>query len=134
MREWWSCCSRPSRLRSSSLFFVLVIRLYALLLLLLVVAVVGCSARIERLVLLLKAALDARKRLMVTFNVPADKLDAMLAVVPSLKAPTVSALHGGAGFAVQVAVDSSSIPTLIPRIKEEGGSDLVVTSIRMLVA
>lgn len=95
---------------------------------------IACSARIERLVLLLKAALDARKRLMVTFNVPSDKLDTMLAVVPSLKAPTVSALHGGAGFAVQVAVEASSIPTLIPRIKEEGGSDLVVTSIRMLVA
>ena len=36
-------------------------------------------ARIERLVMLLKSVLDARKRLMVTFNVAAGKLDGMVA-------------------------------------------------------
>lgn len=91
-------------------------------------------ARIQKLALLLQAVIDARKRLMITFNCPPDKLETMIAIVPSLKAPTVSQLHGSAGYAIQVAVEASAIPTLIPRIKEEGGSDLVVTSIRMLVA
>ena len=36
-------------------------------------------ARIERLAMLLKAVLDARKRLMLTFNVAADKVDSMVA-------------------------------------------------------
>ena len=51
-----------------------------------------------------------------------------------MKAPTVSALHGDSGYAVQFAAEASAVPTLIPHITEEGGSDIVVTSIRMLVA
>lgn len=78
--------------------------------------------------------LDARKRLMLTFNCPADKLDAMLAFLPSLKAPTVLRLHGEAGYAIQVAAEASKVPLLVPQIKAQGGSDIVVTSIRMLVA
>lgn len=121
-------------------------------------------ARIEQLALLLTSVLDARKRLMVTFNCPVDKLAHMLEIIPAcvfcvavivhtlsliarhthqppppplqlcrLKAPTVSQLHGG-GYAIQIAADSASVPALIPQIKREGGSDIVVTTIRMLVA
>lgn len=40
-------------------------------------------ARIEQLALLLRSVLDARKRLMLTFNCPADKLESMLAFLPA---------------------------------------------------
>jgi ATP phosphoribosyltransferase len=46
----------------------------------------------------------------------------------------VSPLHHGAGYAVQIAAETSQVPALIPVIKEEGGSDIVVTSIKQLVA
>lgn len=36
--------------------------------------------------------------------------------------------------AVQIAVETSAVPTLIPHIKDEGGTDIVVTTIRMLTA
>lgn len=91
-------------------------------------------ARIEKLALLLKSVLDARKRLMLTFNCPSDKLDDVLAFLPALKAPTVSKLHGDNGYAVQIAAEASAVPGLVPKIKAIGGSDIVVTSIRMLVA
>lgn len=90
-------------------------------------------ARIEKLATLLKSVLDARKRLMVTFNCPVDKLEHMIANLPALKAPTVSKLHGEAGYAIQVAVEVSIVPTLVVHIREEGGSDIVVTSIKMLI-
>jgi len=35
---------------------------------------------------------------------------------------------------VQIAVETSAVPTLIPHIKDEGGTDIVVTTIRMLTA
>ena len=90
---------------------------------------------LPQLGLLLKSVLDARKRLMVTFNVPdAATLDRVLTFLPALRAPTVSALHGNAGFAVQIAAEASVVPALIPNIKAHGGSDLVIASIRMLVA
>ena len=85
--------------------------------------------------LLLKSVLDARGRLMVTFNVPdAATLEKVLSFLPSLRSPTVSSLHHGAGFAVQVAAQAGAVPELVPLIKEHGGMDIVISSIRMLVA
>lgn len=43
--------------------------------------------RIEKLALLLTAVLNARKRLMVTFNCPADKLAHMLDIIPACVPP-----------------------------------------------
>jgi ATP phosphoribosyltransferase-like protein len=51
-----------------------------------------------------------------------------------LKAPTVSELHHKMGFAVQIAAPAETVPVLIPRLHELGGSDIVVSSIKMLVA
>lgn len=56
----------------------------------------------------------------------------------SMRQPTVSALHGASGatvgYALQIAARANEIPNLIPVIKAEGGTDLIVTGIRMLVA
>jgi ATP phosphoribosyltransferase len=46
----------------------------------------------------------------------------------------VSPLHHVAGYAVQIAAEAALVPSLIPVIKEEGGSDIVVTAIKQLVA
>lgn len=92
------------------------------------------KARIEKFASLLQAVLDARKRLMVTFNISADKLEAVLDKLPAARAPTVSPLHHAQGFAVQIAAETSTVPALLPFIKEQGGTDIVVTSIKMLMA
>jgi len=46
----------------------------------------------------------------------------------------VSPLHHGSGFAVQIAALCEQVPLLIPKIKAAGGSDIVVNSIKMLIA
>lgn len=91
-------------------------------------------ARIEKFAMLLRAVLDARKRLMITFNIAADKLDSVLEKLPAARAPTVSSLFHSSGFAVQIAVEAGKVPVLIPYIKEAGGSDIVVTTLKMLVS
>ena len=45
----------------------------------------------------------------------------------------VVAASGAAKARTQVAVEASTVPALIPHIKEAGGSDIVVTTIKMLV-
>ena len=65
---------------------------------------------------------------------PADVLERMLKFLPAMNAPTVSTLYGGSGFAVQIAAEASVVPTLVPQIKEFGGTDIVISSIRMLIA
>ena len=91
-------------------------------------------ARIEMLAVLLQSVLDARRRVLVSFNCPANRLDEIIAFLPAMKKPTVSSLCYDGGFAVSTAAETKLLPSLIPRIKEAGGTDLVVLPIRMLVA
>jgi ATP phosphoribosyltransferase len=88
---------------------------------------------IERFVLVLKAVLEARKRVMVEVNVPADRLEALIAVLPCMREPTVSPLHGDTGYAVKAAVPREDLASIIPEIKAQGGSDIVVTKLAQIV-
>jgi len=90
--------------------------------------------RIEDLVLLVTSVLEARRRVMVEVNVPEERLPAVLEVLPCMRQPTVSPLAGGDGFAVKAAVPRSELPTVVPRIKAAGGSDIVVTRLAQIVA
>ena len=85
------------------------------------------SAGIERLAMLLKSVLDARRRVMLEVNVDAKSLERLVALLPCMREPTIAQLHGGAGYAVKVAVPRSDLPVLIPQIKACGGADIVVT-------
>jgi ATP phosphoribosyltransferase len=89
---------------------------------------------IENFAMLCRAVLDARRRVMIEANVPADRLDAVVAVLPGMGSPTVAHLAGGEGYAVKAAVARSELPVLIPRIKEAGGSDIVVFQLAQIVA
>ncbi len=91
-------------------------------------------AAIEDLVMLLRSVLEARKRVVVELNVPADRLEAVVGILPAMREPTVSPLHGDAGYAVKVAVPRADLPRLIPRIKAAGGCDIVVTAPSQIVA
>lgn len=89
--------------------------------------------RIERLVLLLRSVLDARERVMLEVNVPPDRLEAVIAVLPSMREPTMSPLHGDQGFALKAAVPRRDLPQVIPEIKARGGTDIVVTALAQIV-
>ncbi len=53
---------------------------------------------IEEITTLLSGALAARGKVLVKLNVSEDKLDAVIAVLPAAKAPTVSRLYGSWNF------------------------------------
>jgi ATP phosphoribosyltransferase-like protein len=89
--------------------------------------------RIEHFVLLVRSVLDARKRVMVEVNVPADRLEEVVSVLPCMREPTISPLHHEAGFAVKAAVPRDDLPGLIRAIKERGGTDIVVFEIAQIV-
>jgi ATP phosphoribosyltransferase len=87
----------------------------------------------ERLVLVLRSVLEARRRVMVEVNVSRDNLEAVVAALPCMREPTIAPLHGDAGYAVKAAVPRSDLPRIIPEIKARGGTDLVVTDIAQIV-
>ncbi len=88
---------------------------------------------IEHIALLLRSVLDARRRVMVEVNCGADGLEALIAVMPAMRQPTVNRLHGDAGYAVKAAVPRQDLPRLIPRIKAAGGTDIVVSTLAQIV-
>jgi len=90
-------------------------------------------ARIERFALLVRAVLDARRRVMLELNVPAERLEAVCALLPCMREPTIAALHGATGYAVRAAVPKSELARLVPELKGAGGTDLVVSTLSQLV-
>jgi ATP phosphoribosyltransferase len=87
----------------------------------------------EQLKTLLDGVLDARGKVLVKLNVPKESLDAVIAIVPSMKAPTVNELFGGQGYAVEAVVPKSQINVLIPALKDAGATDLLELPISKIV-
>lgn len=93
----------------------------------------GLRQRIENLALILSSVIEARRRVMLEINVSADRLDGLIEILPSLREPTIASLHGGGGFAVKAAVPRERLATLLPLIRERGGTGIVVSHIDQLV-
>jgi len=89
--------------------------------------------RVEDLVLLLRSVLDARRRVMLEVNASAACLEAVVAVLPAMRRPTVAPLFGDDGFAVKAAVPSELLPQVIPALKAAGGTDVVVSRLAQIV-
>ena len=90
-------------------------------------------ARVDDLVLLLSSVIEARQRVMIELNVSNDRFEAVIEILPCMREPTVSRLHHEAGFAVKAAVPRRDLAELIPRIKQAGGTDIVVSSLSQIV-
>jgi ATP phosphoribosyltransferase len=81
---------------------------------------------------LLLGALAAEGRVLIKLNVTEAARDAVLAVVPSMKAPTVSPLADG-GYAIETVVDKRGVNRLIPELKAAGATDILELPITKIV-
>jgi ATP phosphoribosyltransferase len=87
----------------------------------------------EQLKTLLDGVLEARGNVLVKLNVGEAELDAVIALLPSMKSPTVSKLFGDGGFAVETVVAKSTINTLIPALKDAGATDIIELPLAKIV-
>jgi ATP phosphoribosyltransferase len=85
-----------------------------------------------QLLTLLDGALEARTKVLVKLNVAAADQERVLALLPSMKSPTISSLAGG-GFAVETVVEKRTINTLIPALKDAGASDILELPLSKIV-
>ena len=86
----------------------------------------------EQVMTLLNGVLDARGKVLLKLNVDEDHRDAVLAVLPSMKSPTVSPLSGG-GYAVESVIEKRTVNLVIPALREAGATDLLEMSISKIV-
>ena len=81
--------------------------------------------KIGQIVLLLKGALRAENMVGLKMNVPEEKLEDVIGLLPSLNAPTVAGLYHSTWFSVETVVDSTVVRELIPRLIKEGAEGIV---------
>ncbi len=89
-------------------------------------------AAMDDITTLLLGALAAEGRVLIKLNVSEADRDAVLAVVPSMKAPTVSPLADG-GYAIETVVDKRGVNRLIPDLKAAGATDILELPISKIV-
>jgi ATP phosphoribosyltransferase len=82
---------------------------------------------------LLQGAMEARTKVLVKLNVSQDDLDAVIALLPAMKAPTVSELFGGGGYAVETVVPKAEINVLIPALSDHGATDIIEVPLSKIV-
>ena len=87
----------------------------------------------EQILTLLQGTLEARGKVLVKLNVSAENLDAVLGVLPSMRAPTISELSGGGAYALETVVAKSGINTLIPALRDQGATDILELPLSKIV-
>src|SRR6266702_2471733 len=88
---------------------------------------------IDDLVLLINSVLEARRRVMLEVTASGACLDAVVAVLASMRQATVAPLFGNGGYAVKAAVPRELLPQVIPAVKAAGGTDVVVSTLSQIV-
>jgi len=89
--------------------------------------------KVQQIHLLLQSALEARKMVGLKMNVPKDRLDLVVGLLPSLNAPTVSGLYKSDWFAVEVVVSEEVVRSLIPKLLKSGAAGIIEYSLNKVL-
>jgi ATP phosphoribosyltransferase len=81
--------------------------------------------KIEQIALLLKGALLGEKLVGLKMNVPQRHLEKVMALLPSLHAPTVAPLYQSDWFAVESVVNTDIMRDLIPQLLKSGAEGII---------
>ena len=81
--------------------------------------------KIEQIALLLQGALLGEKLVGLKMNVSKENLAAVVGLLPSLNAPTVSPLYQSEWFAVESVVNTGFVRELIPKLLKAGAEGII---------
>ena len=81
--------------------------------------------KIEQIGLLLNGALRAETQVGLKLNVPKLQLEAIVAMLPSITAPTVSNLYGKEWFSVESVIAEDVVRELIPKLMKAGAVGII---------
>ena len=81
--------------------------------------------KIKQISLLLSSALRADGMVGLKMNIPKDKIDRLINVLPSLTAPTVANLYNTDWFSVETIIAESKVRELVPVLLKEGAEGII---------
>ena len=83
--------------------------------------------------MLLDGAINALGKVGLMLNVEKSNLDAVLAVLPALKKPTISHLSDDNWLALNTILEEITVRNIIPRLKEAGAQGIVEYPLNKIV-
>lgn len=89
--------------------------------------------KIENIALMLQGALNADRIVGLKMNVPNDKLEKIVAILPSLNAPTVASLYNQDWYSVETVVSEDIVRDLIPKIKKIGAEGIIEYALNKVI-
>jgi ATP phosphoribosyltransferase len=89
--------------------------------------------KLERLKMLLMGAIAAASRVGLSMNVPKDKVDGLLALLPDAGRPTISPLADPSWVDIFVIVEESFVRDLLPKLHEAGARGIVENPLNKII-
>ena len=81
--------------------------------------------KIQNIALMLQGSLNAERIVGIKMNVPENKLEAIIELLPSLNAPTVATLYNTNWFSVETVVSEEVVRDLIPALTKGGAEGII---------
>ena len=89
--------------------------------------------KIENIAMLLQGALRADRIVGLKMNVPHQRLDELIEVLPSVTAPTVAQLYKQDWFSVETVISEHQVRDLVPRLRKLGAEGIVEYSLNKVI-
>ena len=93
----------------------------------------GKRREMEEIRTLLMGVIEGRRQVLITMNVPGPALEEVIGMLPAMKKPTLSRLHGIDYYSIQTVVPKAGVNQLIPRLKAAGAEDILEIPISKIV-
>jgi len=81
--------------------------------------------KIENIALLLKGALRAENMVGLKMNIPKERLDDIISLLPSITSPTMANLFQSNWVSVEVMIDKKKVRELIPQLIRQGAKGII---------
>ncbi len=81
--------------------------------------------KIDTIALLLTSALESASKVGLKLNIELDKLESILADLPSLRKPTINKLADEKWVAIDTIIDETIVREIIPELKSRGAEGIV---------
>ncbi len=81
--------------------------------------------KLSRISLMLKSALNAHGMVGLKMNVPGDKLDKVIKLLPSITAPTVAPLYQSDWYSVETIATEKEVRILVPKLQKLGAMGII---------
>jgi len=89
--------------------------------------------KIDHIAMLLQGALRADKIVGLKMNVPEERFEKILDILPSVTAPTVAQLYKQPWFSVETVISEHQVRDLIPKLKKIGAEGIIEYSLNKVI-